>query len=154
MDYNRFIKMLSIDSTSSQERELAEFLAKELVTSQSSVEIMEVGDGTLNLLFSWGDPQIVFCTHLDTVPPYIAPQFDGETFRGRGTCDAKGQIWSLYQACAATAISDCCSSPARKPARLEQSILQRHMQAPNICSWANPPTMPWCRPPRAPKHSK
>ncbi len=99
MDYNRFIKMLSIDSTSSQERELAEFLAKELVTPQSSVEIMEVGDGTLNLLFSWGDPQIVFCTHLDTVPPYIAPQFDGETFRGRGTCDAKGQIWSLYQAC-------------------------------------------------------
>ena len=58
--------MLSIDSTSSQERELAEFLAKELVTPQSSVEIMEVGDGTLNLLFSWGDPQIVFCTHLDT----------------------------------------------------------------------------------------
>ena len=99
MDYNRFIKMLSIDSTSSQERALAEHLAQEFATDKCTVEIMEVGDGTLNLLFSWGKPQIVFCSHLDTVPPYIAPTFDGETFRGRGTCDAKGQIWSLYQAC-------------------------------------------------------
>ena len=66
MDYNRFIKMLSIDSTSSQERRLAEFLAEELITPKSTVEVMEVGDGTLNLLFSWGDPQIVFCSHLDT----------------------------------------------------------------------------------------
>lgn len=91
--------MLSIDSTSSKEREFAEYLAGELVTPKSNVEIMEVGDGTVNLLFSWGKPRFVFCTHLDTVPPYIAPTFDGETIRGRGSCDAKGQIWSLYQAC-------------------------------------------------------
>ena len=38
-------------------------------------ELMEVGDGTLNLLLSWGTPRVVFCTHMDTVPPYIAPKF-------------------------------------------------------------------------------
>ena len=69
-----------------------------------SKQLMEVGDGTLNLLLSWpGVPsvpkigtqgaksaqnvptvqlsgtesalQVVFCTHMDTVPPYIAPEF-------------------------------------------------------------------------------
>ncbi|MGN0213752.1 MAG: M20/M25/M40 family metallo-hydrolase [Muribaculaceae bacterium] len=99
MSYNEFIDILKFNSTSSQERPLAEHLAKVLATPHCSVEAMEVGDGTLNLLFSWGTPQLVFCTHIDTVPPYIAPTFDGTTFRGRGTCDAKGQIWSLYQAC-------------------------------------------------------
>ena len=99
MDYSRFIDILNFDSPSSHARALAEHLATALATPHCTVETMEVGDGTLNLMFSWGTPQLVFCTHLDTVPPYIAPTFDGTTFRGRGTCDAKGQLWSLYQAC-------------------------------------------------------
>ena len=107
MDYNLFLKILSIDSTSSAERSLAEFVADEFATPHCRVEKMEVGDGTLNLLFSWGTPRLVFCTHLDTVPPYIPPVFDGETFRGRGTCDAKGQIWSLYQACLSLEAEGC-----------------------------------------------
>ncbi len=99
MDYSKFIEMLKIDSTSSQERAFAEFLADELSTPKCTVEIMEVGDGTLNLHFSWGKPRFVFCSHLDTVPPYIAPSISGNTISGRGSCDAKGQIWALYQAC-------------------------------------------------------
>ncbi|MGM9803949.1 MAG: M20/M25/M40 family metallo-hydrolase [Muribaculaceae bacterium] len=99
MNYKGFIDMLNINSTSSCEREFALYLAQHLATPKCSVEMMEVGDGTLNLLFSWGEPQLVFCTHIDTVPPYIAPSEQGDTFMGRGTCDAKGQIWSLHQAC-------------------------------------------------------
>lgn len=79
------------------------FLADALKTDKCTLERFEVGDGTENLLFSWGKPTIVFCTHMDTVPPYIAPSIedaDGETvFHGRGTCDAKGQIIALYSAC-------------------------------------------------------
>ena len=71
MDYSIFIDILNYDSTSSKERALAEHLATALATPHCSVETMEVGDGTLNLLFSWGTPQLVFCTHIDTVPPYI-----------------------------------------------------------------------------------
>lgn len=66
-----------------------------------SKELMEVGDGTLNLFLKWGAPSVVFCTHMDTVPPYIAPEFPGSLLRitGRGSCDAKGQIFAMYTAC-------------------------------------------------------
>lgn len=96
--------MLETDSTSGRERSLSELLAQSLKTPACTLERFEVGDGTENLLFSWGEPEIVFCTHLDTVPPYIPPSeeqtADGDTiFKGRGTCDAKGQIFALYSAC-------------------------------------------------------
>lgn len=92
-----FEKMLSIDSTSGKERELALMLYNELEAPQK--QMFEVGDGSLNLLFSWGTPKIVFCSHMDTVPPYIAPSFEGDVVKGRGSCDAKGQIFAMYSAC-------------------------------------------------------
>ncbi len=93
----QFLKMLSFDSTSGRERDFALWLASEL--QADSVRIDEVGDGSLNLLLSWGVPKVVFCTHIDTVPPYIAPSVCGKEVRGRGSCDAKGQIYSMYRAC-------------------------------------------------------
>ena len=92
-----FRDILEIDSTSGRERALAEWLLAHVEAPRA--ESFEVGDGTLNLLFSWGRPRLVFCTHMDTVPPYIAPSFDGESVHGRGSCDAKGQIYAMYRAC-------------------------------------------------------
>ena len=88
---------------------------------QCEVEQYEVGDGTLNLLFKWGCapgqmPKVYLCSHLDTVPPYIPPKFkqiaEGEILpdgtkacsadtliTGRGSNDAKGQIFSMWSAC-------------------------------------------------------
>ena len=94
-----FLEMLNIDSTSSKERTLSEFLKKRLPDGRCRTESFEVGDGTENLLFSWGDPEVFFCTHLDTVPPYIPPVLEDGVMRGRGSCDAKGQIFSMYMAC-------------------------------------------------------
>ena len=95
---DRFFRdILEIDSTSGRERALAEWLLAHVEAPRA--ESFEVGDGTLNLLFSWGRPRLVFCTHLDTVPPYIAPSFDGESVHGRGSCDAKGQLYAMYRAC-------------------------------------------------------
>jgi len=37
-------------------------------------------------------PDLVFSTHLDTVPPYLAPTEDAEFLYGRGVSDAKGII--------------------------------------------------------------
>jgi len=99
MDIGLFLDMLKIDSTSGKEAELADFLVERLQTPKCRVEVYDVGDGTKNLFFTWGEPDIVFCSHLDTVPPYIPPVFDGDTVHGRGSCDAKGQIFSLYEAC-------------------------------------------------------
>ncbi len=37
-------------------------------------------------------PDVVFSTHMDTVPPYLPLREDDEFLYGRGTCDAKGII--------------------------------------------------------------
>ena len=153
MNWELFHTLLSIDSTSGKERAVADWLLEHL--EAPSKQAMEVGDGTLNLLFSWGTPKVVFCTHMDTVPPYIAPSFpekrsfvaiapqddkgrpddssrhsdltpchsddsschsdltschsdvtpchsersEESIIKGRGACDAKGQIIAMYTAC-------------------------------------------------------
>ncbi len=93
-----FRQILSFDSTSGRERELGEWLAAHL--EAPSVQTFEVGDGTLNVLLKWSDtPRVVFCSHMDTVPPYIPPTFTDDAVYGRGACDAKGQFYAMYCAC-------------------------------------------------------
>ena len=115
MDFGFFHDFLSIDSTSGKERKVAEWLSETLpgmfpAANRPVLRVDEVGDGTLNLLLTWGKPRIVFCSHLDTVPPYIPPVFpkgypvkadpeDGVAIRGRGSCDAKGQVFAMVTAC-------------------------------------------------------
>lgn len=109
MDKELFMEMLDVDSTTGREGAFAAFLAGRLMTEGCRLErypvdsmASDVPDGCPvpeNLLFSWGNPDVVFCTHMDTVPPYIPAVHDGGEFRGRGTCDAKGQIFSMYEAC-------------------------------------------------------
>ena len=105
MNWNLFKDMLAIDSTSGKERKVAEWLLEHL--EAPSKQSFEVGDGTLNLLLSWGKPQVVFCTHMDTVPPYIEPTLEKEIVKGRGSCDAKGQIFAMYTACKELEASGC-----------------------------------------------
>ena len=104
MDFDFFQELLSFDSTSGKEWEVAEWLVRTLPdmfppSHRPDVRADEVGDGTINLLFTWGEPKIVFCSHLDTVPPYIAPKITKKEVRGRGACDAKGQVFSMISAC-------------------------------------------------------
>lgn len=97
MNWELFHQLLSFDSTSGNEREVADWLLQTLQAPKK--ELFEVGDGTANLLFSWGTPRVVFCTHMDTVPPYIPPTIETEVVKGRGSCDAKGQVFAMYTAC-------------------------------------------------------
>lgn len=109
MNVELFKDILRIESTSGKEGELADFLIDRLATPHCKTESWPVEEMAAdcppgkplpkNILLSWGEPEIIFCTHLDTVPPYIAPTIDGDTFKGRGTCDAKGQIFAMYSAC-------------------------------------------------------
>jgi acetylornithine deacetylase len=91
--------ILTIDSTSGQEENLADFITTNYKPQNAVVEIQLIPNGKKNVYFKWGDPKIIFCSHLDTVPPYIAPSSDATTIYGRGACDAKGQIAVIYQAC-------------------------------------------------------
>ena len=104
MDWGFFQELLRIDSTSGKERKVAEWLAERLpgmfpAANRPELRAEEVGDGTLNLLLTWGAPRIVFCSHLDTVPPYIPPTLADEVIKGRGSCDAKGQVFAIVEAC-------------------------------------------------------
>lgn len=103
LDYSLYMDMLRCESTSGTERALAEMLMTRLKREDNTITPMEVGDGTLNLLIEWGTARTLLCTHLDTVPPYIPPREEGDMFFGRGTCDAKGQIASMWAACCALA---------------------------------------------------
>ena len=111
MDIRLYTQMLEIDSTSGRERGLADFLAESMMTDRNTLRRFDVEsmradtpegcEVPQNLFFSWGTPKVVFCSHLDTVPPYIAPHIDGSMATGRGTCDAKGQIFAMWEACKA-----------------------------------------------------
>ena len=111
MDIRLYTQMLEIDSTSGRERGLADFLAESMMTDRNTLRRFDVEsmradtpegcEVPQNLFFSWGTPKVIFCSHLDTVPPYIAPHIDGSMATGRGTCDAKGQIFAMWEACKA-----------------------------------------------------
>lgn len=94
-----FLDMLSIESTSGSERFFGEWLSEKLRTETNEVTVLEVGDGTVNIECKWGIPRVWFCTHCDTVPPYISPEKVENRIYGRGACDAKGQIFSMFMAC-------------------------------------------------------
>ncbi len=96
---NRLLELLKIDSTSGREGDLALYIAEHFKSERSVSEFQVAGEGIYNLFIRWGAPEIIFCTHLDTVPPYISPETDGDIIKGRGSCDAKGQIVSMFQAC-------------------------------------------------------
>ena len=53
-----------------------------------------MAEGRANLIATTGAlrPRVVFSTHMDTVPPFIASSEDDEYVYGRGACDAKGII--------------------------------------------------------------
>jgi acetylornithine deacetylase len=93
------LQIMKIDSTSGKEIELAGFIADNIELPGASLEIQDVGDGTENLFYKWGIPEIIFCTHLDTVPPYTEPGSEAGMITGRGACDAKGQIITAIDVC-------------------------------------------------------
>ena len=92
-------QLMMIDSTSGKEMELAVFIADNLQQPGAALETQDVGDGTINLFYRWGTPEIIFCTHLDTVPPYLEPVAGRNMVSGRGACDAKGQIITAWNVC-------------------------------------------------------
>ncbi len=70
-----------------------------------NVRRISVTPGRDNLLAYGAKPvEVVFSTHLDTVPPHHPPHIEGDRLLGRGACDAKGIAAAMI--CAATALRD------------------------------------------------
>jgi acetylornithine deacetylase len=84
-------ELMAIDSTSGQEGELMAHVSLMLESRGWRVTRIPVTPGRMNVFATCVHaPLVTLSTHLDTVPPYIPPRFDGDTLWGRGSCDAKG----------------------------------------------------------------
>jgi acetylornithine deacetylase len=90
--------LCALDSTSGREAELLPALLPALRSRGAQVEVRQLAPGRCNVLATWGEPRILFTTHLDTVPPFLPPRLEGELLCGRGACDAKGQMVAQWLA--------------------------------------------------------
>jgi acetylornithine deacetylase len=93
------LRLCEVDSTSGHERELLPLLQTMLAELKpDELSVQQVEGGRLNLLACWGEPQVLFSTHLDTVPPHLPARLEPDAVWGRGACDAKGQVLAQFEA--------------------------------------------------------
>jgi acetylornithine deacetylase len=94
--------LIDIDSTTGREAEAGEWIAVCLERLGYTVTRQPVGsdDGTgrINVVAMRREPQVVFSTHFDCVPPFFASREEGGRLYGRGACDAKGILVSQIAA--------------------------------------------------------
>ncbi len=84
---------MSIPSVSGDEEAVGFYLRDYLESLGWTVELQKVSETQNNVIAYLNDtPRVWLSTHMDTVPPFIAPTEDGEKIYGRGSCDAKGII--------------------------------------------------------------
>jgi len=89
---------IAIDSVTGREGDYGDALARYVAGLGFDVERQEVQPGRFNVLAKAGEPEVVFCSHLDTVPPWFGPRRAGNTVHGRGACDAKGPALAMIEA--------------------------------------------------------
>jgi acetylornithine deacetylase len=91
--------LVEIPSITGSERDILIFLEDLLQNLGFETNRQHVAEDRWNLYAGWGDmPTVVFCTHVDTVPPYVPLRFDEHHVYGRGSCDTKGIISSMIVA--------------------------------------------------------
>ncbi|MFN0121567.1 MAG: M20/M25/M40 family metallo-hydrolase, partial [Blastocatellia bacterium] len=83
-------ELMSIESVTGNEGAACRWLRDYLVADGFDVITQPVTGDRFNIFARVGDPLVTFSTHIDTVPPYIAPRADEKNIYGRGACDAKG----------------------------------------------------------------
>jgi acetylornithine deacetylase len=93
-------RAVRVDSTEANVGEMRDLLVDTLAAHGVAATVDDAG----NTLASKGRPEeectrhVVFNTHIDTVPPHVPLERDGEVIRGRGSCDAKGPLAAMLSA--------------------------------------------------------
>jgi acetylornithine deacetylase len=88
-------QLVDIESISGNEAAVANYLYGELCRIGYQTRKIPVEADRFNLYatsIEQPNPEVVFSTHMDTVPPYISSSEDAARIYGRGSCDAKGII--------------------------------------------------------------
>jgi acetylornithine deacetylase len=103
-------QLIDIESTTGNEGEVAAFLAnylrgrgysvleQPLETIRLKPDAADDGAASafrrtvprINVIAAVGEPELVFSTHFDCVPPYFPSRVEDGMLYGRGACDAKG----------------------------------------------------------------
>ena len=92
-------QLIDIPSTTENEREVGEFLDRELTRLGFATRRQAVTDTRFNLFASAGGrPRVIINSHIDTVPPWFGSSEDDEHVYGRGACDTKGVIAAMLAA--------------------------------------------------------
>ena len=87
--------LMRIPSVSGEEEAVGFFLRDYLESLGWTVELQPASENQNNVIAYLNEtPRVFLSTHMDTVPPFIAPTEDEEKIYGRGACDAKGIIAS------------------------------------------------------------
>lgn len=89
---------IEIESITGGEGDYGRALTRSLMRRGFAVEHQDVAPGRFNVLARADPPDVLFCTHLDTVPPFIPARVEGGVVWGRGACDAKGQALAMLLA--------------------------------------------------------
>jgi acetylornithine deacetylase len=94
-------RLVDIESISGNEGAVGAELYEELCRLGYNAHKMPVAHERFNVIATLDErpPEVVFSTHMDTVPPFIPSTEDRENIYGRGSCDAKGIIAAQIAAC-------------------------------------------------------
>ncbi len=88
-------QLVDIESISGNEAAVGNYLYGELCRIGYQTRKIPVEDDRFDVYATSPEqpnPEIVFSTHMDTVPPFIPSSEDAARIYGRGSCDAKGII--------------------------------------------------------------
>jgi acetylornithine deacetylase len=88
-------QLIDIESISGNEGAVGNYLYGELCRIGYQVRRIPVEGKRFDIYATSTEqpnPEVVFSTHMDTVPPFIASSEDESRIYGRGACDAKGII--------------------------------------------------------------
>ena len=96
--FRELVDWIEIPSVTGAEGDYGDALEGALAARGLGVERQEVEPGRFNLLARAGEPEVVFCTPLDTVPPFFGSRVASGHIHGRGSCDAKGQVAAMLLA--------------------------------------------------------
>jgi acetylornithine deacetylase len=92
-------QLIDIESTTGREGEVGRWLASYLRGRGYSVleqPLEPIGNSVMsgisrvNVIAAVGEPEVVFSTHFDCVPPFFPSRIENGMVYGRGSCDAKG----------------------------------------------------------------
>jgi len=89
-------RMTEIYSPSGEEKEIREFLVREMDEIGFNVHVDDIGN-VIGEVGS-GSPAVLLCSHMDTVSGYVPPRIENGKLYGRGAVDAKASLAAMILA--------------------------------------------------------